>query len=196
MNNMTIDYYNTNADIYSSTTVSVDFSDVQEHFLSRLQPGMHILDFGCGSGRDTKYFLDKGYQVSAIDGSEELCVLASKYTGITVRHMYFQEFDECERYDGIWACASILHLNKEELKSVFLKMAAGLKDNGIIFTCFKYGEFEGMRDNRYYTDFTMETFSEYIMDIGGLRIEEMWITGDVLPGRGDKRWLNILLRKN
>ncbi len=163
--------------------------------MNALKADAVILDFGCGSGRDTKYFLDKGYQVEAIDGSEELCIRASEYTGITVKHMYFQELDEKERYDGIWACSSILHLNKEDLKKVLKKMAAALKKRGIIYTSFKYGDFEGERDNRYYTDFTEETFREYLKDIKELTITEEWITGDVLPGRGDKRWLNLLMQK-
>lgn len=194
-NEKTLDYYNRNADNYVTTTISVDFSSVQEKFINALKADAVILDFGCGSGRDTKYFLDKGYHVEAIDGSEELCIRASEYTGITVKHMYFQELDEKERYDGIWACSSILHLNKEDLKKVLKKMAAALKKTGVIYTSFKYGDFEGERDNRYYTDFTEETFREYLKDIKELTITEEWITGDVLPGRGDKRWLNLLMQK-
>ena len=191
----TLDYYNTNAHSFVSSTRSVDFTQTQDKFLHLLPPTASILDFGCGSGRDTKYFLDAGMQVDATDGSEELCRLASEYTGIPVRQMLFEELDAKAQYDGIWACSSILHLPKESLKDVLRKMIAALKEHGIIYTSFKYGTFEGERNGRFFTDFTEETFREFVADVDGIRIEETWISGDVRPGRGDERWLNLILRK-
>lgn len=194
--NKTLDYYNVNAQAFAAGTVSVDFEDTQNRFLERLEPGAFILDFGCGSGRDTKYFLERGYRVDAVDGSEELCRFASAYTGTVVRRMLFQELDELDKYDGIWACSSILHLPKWELKAVFEKMIDALKEEGYIYTSFKHGDFEGERNGRYFTDFTIDTFTEFIQDIYGLKIVDYWITGDVRPGRGEEKWLNLLLQKN
>lgn len=195
MNDKTLDYYNQNADSFVADTVSVNFTETQNKFISRLQGGK-VLDFGCGSGRDTKYFLDKGLQVTATDGSKELCRMASEYTGIEVRQMLFQELDDQNLYDGIWACSSILHLSKPDLKRVFLKMIKALKTDGVIYTSFKYGEFEGERNGRYFTDFTIESFSEFLNEISAIKLEEYWITGDVRPGRGEEKWLNLILRKN
>lgn len=195
MKNNTLNYYNTNATSFVSSTRSVDFTQTQDRFLRLLPSAAAILDFGCGSGRDTKYFLDAGMQVDATDGSEELCRLASEYTGIPVRQMLFEELDAKAQYDGIWACSSILHLSQESLKDVLKKMIAALKEHGIIYTSFKYGTFEGERNGRFFTDFTEETFREFVADVDGIRIEETWITGDVRPGRGDERWLNLILRK-
>lgn len=192
----TLNYYNQNADSFTQGTVSVDFSQVQDKFLERLNGGDCILDFGCGSGRDTKYFLKKGMVVDAIDGSVNLCKLASEYTGIKVQNILFQELDEQEKYDGIWACASILHLSKEELSVVLDKMIAALKKNGIIYTSFKYGDFEGERNGRYFIDFTVESFKEFIENVADVEIVEYWITGDVRQGRGEERWLNIILQKH
>lgn len=191
----TLKYYNKNAQSFASGTVSVKFTEVQDKFLEKLNPDAYILDFGCGAGRDTKYFLSRGYQIDAIDGSEQLCRIASKYTGIKVRQMLFQELDEKEKYDGIWACASILHLPKKQLREVLENMYAALKSEGWIYISFKYGEFEGERNGRYFTDFTTDTFKEFIHDMHGLKIEEHWITGDVRPGRGEEKWLNLLLQK-
>ena len=123
----TLKYYNENAQSFASGTVSVKFTEVQDKFLEKLNPDAYILDFGCGAGRDTKYFLSRGYQVDAVDGSEQLCRIASEYTGIKVRQMLFQELDEKEKYDGIWACASILHLPKKQLREVLKNMYAALK---------------------------------------------------------------------
>lgn len=191
----TLKYYNENAQSFASGTVSVKFTKVQDKFLEKLNPDAYILDFGCGAGRDTKYFLSRGYQVDAVDGSEQLCRIASEYTGIKVRQMLFQELDEKEKYDGIWACASILHLPKKQLREVLKNMYAALKSKGWIYISFKYGEFEGERNGRYFTDFTTDTFKDFIHDMHGLKIEEHWITGDVRPGRGEEKWLNLLLQK-
>lgn len=192
----TIEYYNENAKKFVETTANVKFHHMQNHFLDKLQEGAYILDFGCGSGRDTKYFLEQGHSVDAIDGSAELCKLASKLTGIEVKRMYFQELSEVEKYDGIWACSSILHLDFDNLKAVMKKMSLAVKSNGIIYTSFKYGTFSGERNGRYFTDMTEETFDELLQKIQGLRIEEQWITSDVRPGRGEEKWLNLILRKN
>lgn len=191
----TLNYYNENAQSFASGTVSVKFTKVQDKFLEKLNPDAYILDFGCGAGRDTKYFLSRGYQVDAVDGSEQLCRIASEYTEIKVRQMLFQELDEKEKYDGIWACASILHLPKKQLREVLENMYAALKSEGWIYTSFKYGKFEGERNGRYFTDFTTDTFKEFIHDMHGFKIEEHWITGDVRPGRGEEKWLNLLLQK-
>lgn len=120
---------------------------------------------------------------------------ASKYTGIKVKQMLFEELNDQNIYDGIWACASILHLSKSDLFLVFHKMNKALKENGIIYTSFKYGEFEGERNGRYFTDFTEDSLKEFILQIPQLQIKEIWTTGDVREGRGDERWLNILICK-
>lgn len=191
----TVNYYNRNVKQFYDNTVAVDFADTQNIFLSKLAKGSAILDFGCGSGRDTKYFLSQGYYVEAIDGSLELCKLASQYTGTKVRHMLFQELSAIHKYDGIWACASILHLPWSELVDVMRKMQAALKANGIIYTSFKYGTFSGERNGRYFTDMTEARFAGFIEEFDGLQIEEQWISADVRPGRGEEQWLNIILRK-
>lgn len=192
----TLVYYNQNAEAFIKNTISVDFKATEERFLEKLPGSSKILDFGCGSGRDTKYFLSKGYHVTAIDGSEELCRLASEYTGVPVRHMLFQELDEEDVYDAIWACSSILHLPYDELKSVLCKMSQALKQSGIVYTSFKYGTFEGERNGRYFTDMTEEKFEKLLEEVKAFQIEEQWISSDVRPDRGDEKWLNLILRKN
>ncbi len=164
MSDKTLQYYNANAKSFTANTFFVDFSQIQQEFLITLPPGAYILDFGCGSGRDTKYFLEHGYKVDAIDGSLELCKLASAHTGIKVRQMLFQELQERERYDGIWACASILHVAKNELPDILQRMYNALKPNGIIYASFKYGEFEGVRNGRYFSDFTEGSFCKMVVN--------------------------------
>ncbi len=192
--NETLDYYEKNAEAFTNGTANIDFSGMQDMFLSELREGASILDFGCGSGRDAKYFLQKGYQVTALDGSVELCRIAEEKFGIAVTQMNFIDFDEEDMYDGIWACSSILHLPKQELKNVLLHMEKALHCNGIIYTSFKYGDYSGMRNGRFFTDFTEDTFREFVSDVEQLVIEKLWITNDVRPGRQDEKWLNMILR--
>lgn len=192
----TLNYYNQNARQFADTTLSVDFTATQNRFLKKLPFHAKILDFGCGAGRDTKYFLEQGYQVDAVDGSEELCKLAESYTGIPVKHMLFQELCAVDCYDGIWACSSILHLPYQELREVLLKMAKALKPQGIIYASFKYGCFQGERKGRYFTDFTEESFEALRNTVEGLFLVEQWVSRDVRPGRGEERWLNLILQKN
>lgn len=191
----TLEYYDQNADSFINGTRDVDFSKTQNEFMELIPENGMILDFGCGSGRDTKCFLDHGFRVEAIDGSNHLCKLASDYTGIIVKHMFFQDLDESEKYDGIWACASILHVSKAELGCILRKMAAALKSDGVIYTSFKYGDFEGVRNGRFFTDLTEESFAQILSSISGVSVEKSWITSDVRPDRGDEKWLNLILRK-
>ena len=167
--NNTLDYYNLHTADFVNTTQNVDFHEIQELFLSFLPAKATLLDFGCGSGRDTKYFIDNGYEVDAMDGSKELCKAATKYTGIQVQHMLFEDFNASNAYDGIWACASILHLKKCELPDMIKRLYQALKRNGVIDMLMK--------------------------PIHGFMKEKIWITGDVRQDRGTEQWLNIILRK-
>ena len=193
--NDSLQYYNQHAKEFFDNTIDVEFKEMQERFLKYLKPGARILDFGCGSGRDTRYFLDRGFKADAIDGSEELVKIASEYTGIVVKQMYFQDLDENEAYDGIWACSSILHLAYEELEDVFVKMARALTPGGVLYTSFKYGTAEGERNGRYFTDMTEEKMNELLNDVNAFNIMDIWVTADVRPGRAEEKWLNMILRK-
>lgn len=195
MDQRTLQFYEDNAEAFVSGTVDADMHVARQRFLQLLHSGASILDFGCGSGRDTKAFLELGYRVNAVDGSSELCSIASEYTGIPVKQMLFQDLFAVDQYDGIWACSSILHLPRRELIDVLQKISTALKADGVLYTSFKYGEFEGIRNGRYFIDLTEESFEQLMTEIPSLRIVENWITGDVRPGREDEQWLNTLLKK-
>ena len=196
MDKITLSYYNTHAQDFVQGTVGVDFHITQDRFLAQLPAGAKILDFGCGSGRDTKYFLERGFAVEATDGSAELCKLASEHTGISVKQMLFDELDAVAKYDGIWACASILHLAWKDLVVVMQIMVRAVKGEGVIYTSFKYGQFTGERNGRFFTDLDEEGLARLLKEVGGLEVKELWITGDVRPGRGEEKWLNVLLKKS
>ncbi len=191
----TLQYYEQNPEAFVSGTLSADMADSRFRFLSCLSEHALILDYGCGSGRDTKAFVEAGYCVEATDGSEELCARASEYTGICVKRMLFNELDVHERYDGIWACASILHLPKDELADVLRRIETALKPSGVLYTSFKYGTFEGIRSGRHFTDFTEESLDAFWNTETSMRIFDRWITRDVRPGREEEQWINLLARR-
>ena len=193
--NQTVRYYDDNAAAFVDGTLNADMTALYALFQKHCPPGGRILDFGCGSGRDTKYFASQGYRVDAIDGSAELCRLASEYSGVAVRHMYFHRLDAVERYDGIWACSSILHVPAHELPHILTLLHRALAVGGILYTSFKYGTFSGDRGGRYFTDLTEAGFRELLSGIPGLQIVETAVTGDVRAGREQEKWLNLILRR-
>ncbi len=191
----TLDFYNQNAQEFVSGTLTADMTDARSRFSVCLPPGGIILDLGCGSGRDTKAFLEAGFRVDAVDGSEEICAMASAYTGIRVKKMLFSELDAIEQYDGIWACASILHLPRAELAEVIGKTEKALKPGGVLYTSFKYGDYDGMRNGRYFTDFTEESLSVFWESFPGMKIFDCWISQDVRSDRKERKWINLMARR-
>lgn len=140
------------------------------------------------SGSYTKAFLDAGYQVEAVDGSVELARYASDKTGIEVRVENFNELSESDKYDGIWACASILHVERCELPHIFRLAYNALKDNGVMYTSFKYGSDEVVRRGRLFSDVTEHSIKD-VLQGDNLQIEKLWVTSYVRVGKEEK-WLN------
>lgn len=192
----TIAYYNQNATQFYNTTVSVDMTETLQKFTQTLPPqATHILDLGCGSGRDSLYFLNHGYQITAIDGSPELCKKAAKLISQPVICQRFEDINYGNQFDGIWACASLLHVQKSFLTTIFQNLTNALKPNGTIYASFKYGDFEGERAGRYFTDLTETTLASLIAPITNLELVQSFITADVRPGRQDERWLNVIMKR-
>ena len=199
MTDRTIEYYNDNTQDFIAGTVGVDVSDLRNRFLETIPQGGTILDLGCGSGRDTKAFIEMGYDVRAIDGSPELCREATEFSGCCVECKDFFAIDDVEQYDGIWACASILHVKKDRIPDLLLILCRALRLEGTLYLSFKYGDFDGFRDGRYFVDLDEKGFQQvygrYLNLYGlGLSMKEEWISEDVRRDRPAK-WLNEILRK-
>lgn len=191
--NKTLEWYEENASGYCKKTVNADLHYAYQRFTEDTFPKAEILDFGCGSGRDIKYFLSQGMKVSACDGSPAMVKEAAEYTGIPVTCMKFQELSAEDQYDGIWACASLLHLPYAELDDVFGKMMKAIHKEGIIYMNFRYGTFEGYRDNRWYTDLDINKAAELILPHRDALLLECWKSHDTL--NRDLLWLNLIVRK-
>jgi len=191
----TLDYYNENAAQFVEHTVDADMSETRNRFLSNIPENGYVLDFGCGSGRDTKAFRDAGYQVDATDASEELCKMATEYSGVEVSNKTFLELDEKEKYDGIFACASLLHAENDSLDDILALCHRALKVNGVMYLSFKYGNEEGVRNGRFFNDMNEEKFAKHLKKNKKLQLEEQWVTGDVRDGRESEKWFNAIISR-
>ena len=191
----TIDYYDKHAEEFIASTFEVDMESLYQPFLAELPEGARILDVGCGSGRDTLAFKDKGYQVEAIDYSAELVKKAKELTGIEVRQQSFYELNESEKYDGIWACASLLHCDRDFLPEVMGHIFKALKPNGVCYMSFKYGNTDREKDGRSFTDLNEQQAHELLKQIDQALLLQQWITIDKRPDR-DEEWLNVLWKKH
>ena len=190
-----IEFYNKNAADYFDQTVILDMQESLDRFTELLPEGGSILDLGCGSGRDSAYFMSCGFDVTAMDASEEMCSLASIHIGQDVLQMTFAEMDFDKVFDGIWACASLLHVPSNEIEEILSKVIKSMKRNGILFMSFRYGEFEGERDGRYYTDYQTRTLKELIAKYEELDLIEIKKSEDVRPNKVNL-WINALIRKS
>lgn len=193
--NETIEYYNKYADSFIKDTVKADLNVIQNEFLKYLPPRAHILDLGCGAGRDTKAFIARGYVVTAIDGSSELCKRASDFVGQKVICKRFEDLDYEDKFDGVWACAALLHLKIEELPMVINKIHNALVAGGHLYVSFKYGTKEEVRNGRYFTDLNKESFKKVLLENTYFTIVEMELTTDVRKGRENEKWLNAIVKK-
>lgn len=194
MNN-TINYYNKNAKEYFENTIKGNMQISYDKFLEHIPKNGYILDFGCGSGRDSKYFLENGYKVKATDGSKELCLLAEKYTKRKVECMNFLELNDSNIYNGIWSCATILHLKETEFIEVLYKMVKALKEEGIMYISFKNGIGEEIINGRYFKYYTREEFINIINYFKCLEILEIYITKSTTNINEEKDWNNFIIKK-
>ena len=193
--NKTIGYYNKNAKNYFETTINGNMKLSYKKFLEYIPKKGYILDLGCGSGRDSKYFIENGYKIKAIDGSLELCLLAEKYMNHKVIHMNFSELNDLNEYDGIWSCATILHLTKQEFIKVLKKLIRALKEEGIIYISFKNGIGEELKDGRYFMYYTENQFEEIINLFDKIEILDKYITYSITNPNEERKWNNYILKK-
>ncbi|MAD75119.1 MAG: SAM-dependent methyltransferase [Rheinheimera sp.] len=192
----TINYYNQNAADFAAATDDIDMTALYAEFLPRLKAAGHILDAGCGSGRDAVYFKQLGFTVSAFDASAELARLASARLHQAVAVQRFEQLNQHEKYDGIWCCASLLHVANNNLATVFGLLQQALKPDGVLYASFKYGDTERQDHGRYFTDMNEARLTALINDVNGLTLNKMWLTQDKRPERNHETWLNALLFRN
>ena len=192
--NETIAYYNRNAVNFIAGTLHADMSENRRRFLEHVKPGGRILDAGCGSGRDALAFKEAGYAVDAFDASPEICKRASEILGFPVDCKRFEELEGEEEYNAIWACASLLHVNQENLPDVLNRLKKLLRPDGVLYVSFKEGVSERVKNGRFFHD-TTEEECKVLLEDAGLEVLEIWKSQDVREGRGEESWINGVGKK-
>lgn len=190
--NETITYYNQNAEEYFNKTVNVAMQELYDQFEAYLKPGDKILDLGCGSGRDSRYFLSKGYDVVSVDGSKAMCNLAETYIGKKVRNITFEKLDYDNEFDAVWACASLVHVDIGKITDVLFRIQRSLKKKGILYASWKYGKGERIENQKYYADYDEESINNLFSE-ASIKVAKIWISDDNLI-RASK-WLNVIREK-
>lgn len=193
---MSLEYYENNADLFFQQTATADMKSLYEPFLSQLRPNGRILDLGCGSGRDSRYFMQKGYQVEAMDGSQKLCTLASEYIGRKVIYGRIEDLEYENEFDGIWACASLVHIEKKDMRRVLARIKGALKECGILYLSLKYGQGEGIKNGRFFNYYDEREIQEIFNELEDMNIIELFKTADVRSERSQEYWLNVLAKLN
>jgi 2-polyprenyl-3-methyl-5-hydroxy-6-metoxy-1,4-benzoquinol methylase len=189
-----VDYYNSNAKAFIDRTIIATIDHIYERFVPHLPDGGMVLDAGCGSGRDSKRFLEMGYQVTAFDMSSEMVKHAASLTGLDVRQMTFDQVAWKDRFDGAWACASLLHVPKAEITAAIERLLAALKPGGVLFCSFKKGDGERMVDGRFFNFYTEETLRDLLGTLPDTELIDLWTTDQVVPDRRIT-WVNAVVRK-
>lgn len=193
--NQTIDYYNKYSEKFYKNTVHIDLSELYPKFLRHIPDNGTILDLGCGSGRDSLYFLEKGYIVTSVDASEEMVRLSSELTGQKTQYLKMQDIEFKNQFNGIWACASLLHVDEDSTEDVLSNLGKALKTDGCLYASYKYGNGTLIKGDRLFNNYDESTFEGVVDNVIELEIETYWITKDLRPDRIDEKWLNVILKK-
>lgn len=189
----TIEYYNTHADEYCAETRDVNMSGLYAEFGKYLKPGCKILDLGCGSGRDSKYFYDKGYQVVAVDPSIEMCKKIRELVPIDVLEMRAEDLKFENEFDAVWACASLLHINRKYMPLTLDKILKSLKSKGVLYASWKTGNDELTQSYRMFTNYSKEEVIDLFEASMSSLIVELWITQDSI--KRNISWTNVIIKK-
>lgn len=190
-----LDYYERYAIPYYEQTIDLDLSEIMQTFVELLPEGAEVLDLGCGSGRDTKALEEHGFYVTPMDGSAKMCELAEIYTDKEVLHLTFEEMDFQKVFDGIWACASLVHVPGEEIGIIMDKVLDSLKPGGILYFSVYEGDRDGIYGGRYFHDYTEESLKRLFRHRLNAEIVKIWRTDDVRRDKEEHQWLNVLVRK-
>lgn len=188
-------FYQTNANDYAKETLSIDLSALYQRFMEHIPEKSHLLDLGCGSGRDSDFFLKHHFEVTALDGCAALAKLAEDLIRHPVLVQRFQDIEFDDVFDGVWACASLLHCPKYEMIDVLQRVKQALKISGIFYASFKSGDKETCDNSgRFFNNYTVNQLSDLVDSIGGFEIIDCWEEQRPLRSSTQK-WVNILCRK-
>ena len=193
--NSSVDYYELHSEEFIRSSINADLSVLYGRFEALIPDGCYILDLGCGSGRDSKHFLDKGYSVLSADPSEEMCKQTALLTNNDVVLLKAENMKYVDSFDAVWACASLLHVAKNDTEDVINRVLVSLKHGGIFYASWKYGDNERkLDDGRFYNDYTEESLKELFNKFEEAIVIDMWLTTDV-RAEFTTKWINVLVKR-
>lgn len=190
----TIGYYNQNAVAFIDSTIKADVSGLYDAFEKFLKPGSRVLDLGSGSGRDSKHFSEMGYEVVALDPSSAMCEQTRIFAHVPVFEMRAEDMQFLNEFDAVWACASLLHVPRNQQEKVLTLIGEALKPEGICYCSWKYGDEERNDNGRHFTDYTEHSLSNLLKSVTIFEVIDYWITEDVRSDR-DQKWTNVIIKK-
>ncbi|MDH4607897.1 class I SAM-dependent methyltransferase [Pseudomonas sp. BN102] len=193
----TLDDYNRNAEGFREGTRDHDVSQNIQALLRHIRGSapFTILDFGCGPGRDLRSFIRLGHRAIGLDGAESFVAMARADSGCEVWHQDFLALDlPAERFDGIFANASLFHVPRQELPRVLRQLRAALKPGGVLFSSNpRGGNDEGWSGNRYGAWHDYESWKA-LLEYAGFEALEHYYRPAGLP-REQQPWLASVWRK-
>jgi len=189
-----MDYYDKFANEFFERSVSADLEEMYRHFLPHVTRGGKILDIGAGSGRDILHFRQQGYEVLGLEPFRELAALGRSYSGGEIVEVLLENTDFNSEFDGVWACASLLHFRKVDLPHIFQKIEKALKKDGALYCSFKAGHFEGIREQRYFTDLSKQELKRLIEENTELVAQKIWTSHEERDSESIQ-WINGLFIK-
>lgn len=190
----TIDYYNKHAEEYCLQTVMADMQLHYDAIKPYIKKGTALLDLGCGSGRDSNYFRKLGCNVISVDGSIEMCSIANRLFNLNAQNIDFSQLDYSNAFEVVWACASLLHVPRNEIDNVLQRIYRALRENGILYASFKYGNAERVDGERFYNDYDENSVKELFCKNKRFQVLHIWITKDVRDDYNQK-WINVLCKR-
>ncbi|EIK98431.1 hypothetical protein PMM47T1_00285 [Pseudomonas sp. M47T1] len=193
----TLGNYNQTAESFREGTRDHDVSQNIEALLRHIQvpAPAHILDFGCGPGRDLRTFTRLGHIATGLDGSERFAEMARADSGCEVWQQNFLALDlPAERFDGIFANAVLFHIPSQELPRVLSQLHATLKPGGVLFSSNPRGDNqEGWKGPRYGAYHDLENWRRVLTEAGFVELEHYYRPAG-LP-REQQPWLASVWRK-
>ena len=193
---ITVGHYENNASSFWYGTKDHDVTQNYASFLSQFPEGsaLDILDFGCGPGRDMRYFQSLGHRPVGLDGSEAFCDMAQTNSGCPVLHQQFLSLDvPDEAFDGVFANASLFHIPSQELPRILRALHSTLRTNGILFSSNPRGNSEGWSGQRYGHFIELEE-SQANLEAAGFEVLEHYYRPAGAP-RSEQPWLAIVSRR-
>lgn len=196
----TLSHYQERAESFWEGTRDHDVTQNYQAFLKALQKSrggkkFRLLDFGCGPGRDLKYFSELGHEVIGLEGAGAFCQMAKEHSGCEVWRQNFLDLKLPENYfDGIFANAALFHVPRQELARVLGQLHQSLREKGILFSSNPRGEGEGWYDRRYGAYMELEEYESFLHQ-AGFKVLEYYYRPPGRP-REEQPWLAVVARKS